>query len=350
MKLSGHLSIAAIGVGLFAVSLRGQQPAAQEGQESFRFKSGVELINVTATVSDRTGRFVSGLRKEDFIVYEDDTPVEVTHFSAERVPVSLGITLDTSGSMAGEKMQAARAALHRFLTMLMDGQDEMFLYGFSSVPDLIQPWSNEPQPFERALSRAVPNGGTAMYDAIVEAVPMVGTGQNRKKALLIVSDGRDTSSSSSVMEAKSLIRESEALVYAVGIDCTGGGKRRSPTIFNPQRLPIPRPFPTPGGRVPWPQPLPPQPRDRGTFMRPCSDPVDIESLRDMTDDSGGRTEIVRDARDLEPATASIADELTKQYYLGYPAPARKDGKWHAIRVEVRNQTHRVRARRGYLAN
>ena len=85
-------------------------------------------------------------------------------------------------------------------------------------------------------------------------------------------------------------------------------------------------------------------------MRGCSDPVDVASLRDMTDDSGGRTEIVREARDLEPATASIADELSRQYYLGYPAAAKRDGKWHTIRVEVRNQTHRVRARRGYLAN
>ena len=74
-------------------------------------------------------------------------------------------------------------------------------------------------------------------------------------------------------------------------------------------------------------------------------------MRDMTDDSGGRTEIVRDARDLNPATANIADELSKQYYLGYPSAAMKDGRWHAIRVEVRRgNTYRVRARRGYIAS
>ena len=93
--------------------------------------------------------------------------------------MSLGITLDTSGSMAGDKMEAARAALNRFLGMLVDGQDEMFLYGFSNTPRLILEWSNDRQPFARALDRTMPNGGTAMYDAIVEAVPMVGTGQNR---------------------------------------------------------------------------------------------------------------------------------------------------------------------------
>src|SRR4029453_16504323 len=94
-------------------------------EEGFRFKSGGELINVTTTVSDVSGRFVSGLRAEDFIVYEDNQPVQVTHFSAERVPVSLGIVLDTSGSMAGEKIQAAQSALDRFLFDLLDPRDEI---------------------------------------------------------------------------------------------------------------------------------------------------------------------------------------------------------------------------------
>ena len=80
------------------------------------------------------------------------------------------------------------------------------------------------------------------------------------------------------------------------------------------------------------------------------DRVNVEALRDMTDDSGGRTEIIRDPRDLNPATAGIADELSKQYYLGYQSSGAKDGKWHSIRVEVRNHAYRVRARRGYVAS
>jgi Ca-activated chloride channel family protein len=265
--------------------------------------------------------------------------------------VSLGITLDTSGSMAGEKMDAARGAINRFLAMLLDRQDEMFLYQFNNRPTLVQRWSNNRQAFADALDYIRPNGGTSMYDAIVEAVPLVGTGRNQKKALLIISDGRDTSSGASVMEAKGLIRESEALVYAVGIDCdSNGGRIQRRSMTSPQRRgPFPLPFPIPGGRQPWPQP-PQQPPSRGTWNAPCNDPVDVEALRDMTDDSGGRTEIVRDARDLEPATSGIADELSKQYYLGYAAPNKKDGRWHTIRVEVKNPNYRVRARRGYLAN
>jgi VWFA-related protein len=342
-------SIAAACLALVVVSLHGQQPPPQTG-DPYRFKSGIELINVTATVSDVNGRFVSGLQKDDFLVYEDDRPVEVTQFDAERVPVSLGIALDTSGSMVGEKMDAARAALNRFLVMLLDPPDEIFLYRFSNYPALIQGWTSDRQPFLRALERLVPNGGTAMYDTVLDAVPLIAKGQKRKKALLVISDGRDTSSTATPADVKRAIRESEALVYAIGIDCGTTDMRRREDHPDPQlaQMPIPFPFPR-GGRHGWPPPAPPRPPDRGTWMRSCSDPVDVLALRDLTDDSGGRTEIIREPRDLDPATAGIADELSRQYYLGYPAVAPRDGRWHAIRVELKNKSYRVRARRGYTA-
>ena len=88
----------------------------------------------------------------------------------------------------------------------------------------------------------------------------------------------------------------------------------------------------------------------GSYRRGGDDRVNVVALRDMTDDSGGRTEIIRDPRDLNPATASIADELSRQYFMGYPATGKSDGQWHTIRVEVRNTSYRVRARRGYVAN
>ncbi len=346
------LAIVAATLAVLVVALHGQQVPAQQG-DALRFKSGVEMINVTATVSDASGRFVSGLRKEDFTVYEDDRPVEVTQFDAERVPVSLGIALDTSGSMAGEKMDAARAALNRFLVMLLDRQDEIFLYRFSNYPALIQGWTSDRQPFLRALERLTPNGGTAMYDTVLDAMPLIPKGQNRKKALLVISDGRDTSSTATPADVKRAIRDTEALVYAIGIDCGATEQRRQDhpdQHVDRQLVQIPRPFPfPPGGRPAWPRPVPPQMPDRSTWMRSCNDPVDVVALRDMTDDSGGRTEIIREPRDLDPATAGIADELSKQYYLGYPAVAPRDGRWHSIRVELRNKSYRVRARRGYTA-
>lgn len=346
-----HLPLA---VGAAMLALAGTTPLAQQ-KDGFRFKSGVELINVTATVTDRSGRFYSRLRQEDFVVYEDNKQVEVTHFSAERTPVSLGIVVDTSGSMVGEKWSAAVNSIDRFFRMMNDELDEFFLYRFSANADLVADWTTDRDRLANVLGRIHPNGGTAMYDAAAEAVPMAHSGQNRKKAVVIISDGNDTSSRVGVSEVKQVVRETEVLVYAVGIDGQGEPtfQRPTPPIQQP-RLPIP--FPFPGGRggtgrIPMPGGYPPSGgRGGGTYsVGGAGDRVNVMALREMTDDSGGRTEIVRDARDLDPAVASIADELSQQYYLGYPSPGYKDGRWHTIRVEVRDPSLKVRARKGYVA-
>jgi Ca-activated chloride channel family protein len=353
---------AVFAAGILALLMLVLHDSPLAGQEGFRFKSGVELINVTATVTDRSGRFAAGLRQEDFVIYDDDKPVEITHFSAERTPVSLGIVLDTSGSMAGEKIESARSAIFNFLQSLPDPLDEFFMYRFSADPDLVHDWTDNRDAISRSLGRVRPSGGTAMYDAVAEAVPMAQGGQNRKKAVVIISDGNDTNSRLAARDVQQLVRETEVLVYAIGIDGLA-----EPTIFNRPtppvaRPPSPIPFPIPGGRggggrgIPFPLPTP-SPRGGtgggggGGISRGGSidDRVNVVALREITDDSGGRTEIVRDPRDLDPATAGIADELSKQYYIGYPSPGHRDGRWHNIRVEVRDRSLRVRARRGYVA-
>jgi VWFA-related protein len=334
-------------------TLAAQDPRStgqNKDSDGFRFKTGVELINVTATVTDSTGRFVPGLGREDFVIYEDGVRQQITHFSNERVPVSLGIAIDTSGSMAGEKWDSARNALDRFLLDLLGIEDEIFLYRFSTDAVLVQDWTSDRERLSRMMGRIRPNGGTAMYDAIGEAVPMAASGTHRKKALLVISDGNDTGSSLDVPELKQMIRESEVLVYAVGID---GASTSTGTFGRPPMAP-PIPFPIPGGRRrTWPPtgggPWGGGPGGGGTIIR-NSDRVNAMALREITDDSGGRTEIVRTARDLDPATANIADELSKQYYLAYPAGSKKDGQWHTIRVEVSDSRYRVRARRGYVAS
>jgi Ca-activated chloride channel family protein len=336
------------------LALAGTTPFAQQQQDGFRFKSGVELINVTATVTDNSGRFYGNLRKEDFIVYEDNKPVEITHFNAERTPVSLGIVVDTSGSMVGDKWAAAVSSIDRFFRMMNDELDEFFLYRFSANPDLVADWTNDRDRLANSLRRIHPNGGTAMYDAAAEAVPMAHSGQNRKKAVVIISDGNDTSSRVGVSEVKQVVRETEVLVYAVGIDGNAEPtfRRQPPITRQPQpRLPIPFPFPGGRGTGRIPMPYPPSGGGGGgTYsMGGGNDRVNAMALREMTDDSGGRTEIVRDFRDLDPAVASIADELSQQYYLGYPSPGHRDGRWHTIRVELRDPSLRVRARKGYVA-
>jgi len=356
MKTNARLGPTAWTIAAVLLALASVNPRAQQ-QDGFRFKSGVELINVTATVTDRAGRFAGRLTKDDFVVYEDNKPVEVTHFSADRTPVSLGLVVDTSGSMVGEKWAAAVSSIDRFFRMMNDELDEFFLYRFSANADLVHDWTNDRDRLASTMRRIHPNGGTAMYDAAVEAVPMAQSGQNRKKAVVIVSDGNDTSSRTDIADVKRMIRETEVMVYAVGIDGQGQPtfQRPSPPIRQPQpRLPIPFPFPGGrggGGRMPIPQPqYPPPGGGGGTYsVGGADDRVNVLALREMTDDSGGRTEIVRDPRDLDPAIAGIADELSQQYYLGYPSPGFRDGRWHTIRVEVRDPSLQVRARKGYVA-
>jgi VWFA-related protein len=345
-----------------------QQPPPQD-PSVFRFRTGVELINVTATVTDQTGRFVSGLTRDDFRVFDDDQLQTVTHFSAERVPVSLGIVLDTSGSMDGDKIRAAREALDRFLRQLLDVDDEVFLYRFDNQPELVQGWTRDKRIVSDAVARIQPRGGTALYDAVADAVRMAQQGHNRKKAVLVISDGNDTSSRTDVFAVKQLIRETEVLVYAIGVDTSGVPSEIRHNLqpqlagvqYQQRPPPRPFPFPMPGGRRPPAQPVPqpPSPGPGGSGGSGGSsqrwrngtndDRVNVAALRDITDDSGGRTEIIRYTRDLDPATAGIADELSKQYYLGYSAAGPRDGRWHSIRVEVRQPAYHVRARRGYVA-
>ena len=349
MKPLGRIgTFAAIAASCWLVQVPIVARGAQERPtgQGFSFKTGVELINVTATVTDVDGRFVPGLRKDDFAVYEDGKPQVNSQFDAERVPVSLGIALDTSGSMIGEKIAAAQAALNRFLFTLLGPQDQVFLYRFDSQPELVQPWTLDRQAVSRALGAVQPRGGTAMFDTVAEAVPMAQSGTNRKKAVVVISDGNDTSSRTRIAELQQLIHETEVLVYAIGIDASGV----TPSVSKAGRgSPVAVPSPFPGSRPAATPPTrtPPAARASG---RGGGDRVNVDALRQMTDDSGGRTEIIYDNRDLDPATAGIAGELSQQYFLGYVSSLPKDGRWHTIEVQVRRGHYLVRARKGFVAS
>ena len=232
-------------------------------------------------------------------------------------------------------------------------------------------WTTDRNRISSALRRLQPDGATALYDAVVEALPLLQSGRHRKKALLVVSDGNDTNSHTDLRALKQVIRESEALVYAIGMDAEAtltpfGGHAPGGIAIRQQRRPVPLPFPMPGRRIPPRNPpipgvppgtspprtptMPPpdQPGQLGRW-RSDREAVNVAALRDITDDSGGRTEIVRTRATSIRRRPRLADELSKQYYLGYPSPGHRDGRWHTIRVDVRSQSLRVRARRGYIA-
>jgi VWFA-related protein len=246
------------------------------------------------------------------------------------VPVSLGLVLDASGSMAGEKMSAAKRAVNRFLEELLGPQDEVFLFRFDSRVTLLSDWTEDRRAVARVLGSVKPAGGTALYDAVAAAVPLGESGTRRKKALVVISDGNDQNSTTDLQDVQQQIRESELLVYAIGID----GQESISSI-------IPRiilQFPSPGsGRPP--------------AGRPSGDGrLNVRALRAITDDSGGRTEIIRNAGDLDAATAGIASELSRQYFLGYSTSSPRDGRWHTIDVRVRRGNYTIRARKGFMSD
>ena len=175
-------------------------------------------------MTDQSGRFVSGLNKDDFRVYDDEKLQTVTHFNSDRVPVSLGIVLDTSGSMDGDKMVAAKSALDRFLYQLVDPNDEVFLYRFDNQPELVEGWTRDKRRVSESLNRIKPRGSTSLYDAVADAVHLAQQGHNRKKAVVIISDGNDTTSRTDIFAVKQLIRETEVLVYAIGIDAVASNQ------------------------------------------------------------------------------------------------------------------------------
>ena len=275
-------------------------PAAQAP----RFKSRITTIPVTVTVTDGAGRLITGLTRDDFEIYEDGIREPITQFTDERVPVSLGVVLDSSDSMRGEGMTDARGALDRFVGDLLWSEDEAFVATFNHSPRSVTPWRKPPAMLVNVLSQTRPTGGTAIYDAMVAFAPLFEHRSNTRAAMVVVSDGADTASDRTLQQARESLRRSDAFVYAIAIDAPDA---RASTRVNP------------------------------------------EALREITGPSGGYTEIVKTAADLGPATARIADELNKQYTLAYSSSRPADDTWRTIRVRVTRGEYLARSRRAYFA-
>ena len=280
-----------------------QDPAIRDNR---LLKSGIEVISVTATVRDKGGGLVTGLPREAFEIFEDGERQAVTQFTRERVPVGVGVLLDISDSMYGRRIEEARAAVDRFLLELLDPGDEFFVLAFNHQPHILTGWTNTPTVVRRSMETLRPSGGTAAYDAVIAAMPLVARRNRERAALLLISDGADTASTATIREVRAALLRSDAFVYAIAIDS------------------------------PEPQPI--------------NTRVNANTLRDITDDSGGRTELVRTTADLVAATSRIAEELNSQYVLGYTSPRGADGQYHSIRVRVQGSDYRVRARNGYVAD
>jgi Ca-activated chloride channel homolog len=308
------LLAAEIGPGVVAgISLSG---LASQDQVPFRrlFRSGVDLVSVNVTVLDSAGQLVQGLDQNAFEVFEDGERQTITQFLGDRVPVSLGVLLDTSDSMFGARIEGARAAVDRFLFDLLDAQDEFFVLAFNHTPRLLTDWTTDSNVVRPALDRLRPSGATAAYDAVLAGLPLFEARHRPRAGLVVISDGADTASDATVRDVRDALLRSDAFVYAIAIDTPV--RQAINTRVNPQ------------------------------------------ALREITDQSGGRTAVVASMGELADATEQIANELSHQYVLGYVSARATDDRFHSIRVRVKHGDrtnenageYKVRARSGYIGS
>ncbi len=303
-RSSAHLTLLLLPVILTSVILAASSSEQRRRRTDDIFRSGIDLVQMSATVVDEDGRLVGDLRREDFEVFEDAERQTITHFTRDRVPLSVGVVLDISDSMYGQRIDDARLALDRFLGLL-DPEDEVFVIVFNHTPRVEVGWTLGPRQLRNRLDDIQPYGGTSIYDAMMEALPLFDVRQHQRAAVLLISDGSDTGSHSNVRDVRRLLRRSDAFVYAIAIDAPD--------------------------------------------TRPINDRVNPFALREMTSESGGYTEVVHDSPELGPATARIAEELNHQYTLSYMSSRPADGSYRSIRLRVVGREYRVRTRRGYVA-
>jgi len=292
----------------------------------------VRLVNVVATVTDARGRTISNLSADDFVVEADGIPQQITHFSQDQnVPVSVGIVLDTSGSM-DRKIRTALESVERF-SRRIHPNDEIFLITFSGRPVLRQDFTDDRDKLSQALHHVNATGGTALYDALNEGITKIHSGRHSKRAILLITDGQDTASTAKFDDVVQSIRQSDLLIYPIGISGLTYAKGPDVSALGPITALLPS--------------------GSSRSVQSKRDEVDLNVLHAFAENSGGRAFLIAETLvnrggQIEKVLDAIADELRGQYTLGFYPSRPDDGRYHSLRVRTRNG-NTVRARRGYLA-
>jgi Ca-activated chloride channel homolog len=264
-----------------------------------QFSSGIQLIEVYATVTDEKGELITGLRQSDFQVLENDRPQEISAFAAGEFPLTVALGVDRSFSMAGEPLRLAKLASQTFLRQLKPG-DRSMVVAIGNNAEVIAPLSTDHSAQAQAVAALDAWSTTSLYDAVIVALDRLEPEKGRQ-ALVVFSDGADRYSQATGGQVLERARRSQALIYPITM-----GKTRVPAA------------------------------------------VELATL------TGGRSFLLRDAKDLERTLTTVAKELRYQYLIGYvPSVPPRAGfhEWRAIRVTLKNPVKgaRVRARDGYIA-
>jgi Ca-activated chloride channel family protein len=272
------------------------------------YKVDVDMVLVPVTITDPLNRLVTGLDRDNFNLFEGKDQQEIKTFSSEDAPVSIGVIFDMSGSM-GSKIDRAREAVGEFFKTA-NPQDEFFLIAFNDKPEEIADFTSSVEDIQGRLIYSVPRGRTALLDAIYLGVSKMRQAKYPKKAMLIISDGGDNHSRYTEGEIKSMVKEADILIYAIGI--------------------YDHYFPTEEERL-------------GPAL-----------LSDVTELTGGRAFTIDNPNDLADVSTKIGIELRNQYVIGYrPKNPMRDGKWRKIKVKLLPPKGlpplRVYAKTGYYA-
>ena len=271
---------------------RSRRPTGESGPRSANIRVEANLVLIPVTVTDPLNRFVTGLEKEHFRIFEDKVEQTITHFASEDAALSVGFVFDVSGSM-GAKLRKSREAVAQFLKTA-NPEDEFFLVQFSDRPELVIPFTHEGEEIQNRLTFTQSKGRTALLDAIYLALHEMKRARNPRKALLVISDGGDNSSRYTRSEIKKLVREADAQIYAIG-------------IFEPIY-------------------------SRGRTAEELAGPSLLSEIAEQT---GGRHYPVENVNELPDIAAKIGIELRNQYVLGYsPTNRQKDGKYRRVQVKL----------------
>jgi Ca-activated chloride channel homolog len=272
--------------------------------------TSTDLVMVPVTITDDLNRPVVGLEQENFQVFENKKPQDIRHFSSEDTPVSIGIILDTSGSMSN-KLERARDAILQFCETA-NPQDEFFLITFADTPRLATDFTNRPEDLGNDLVTLAPKGQTSLLDAIYLGLRKMHSARYARRALLILSDGGDNHSRYTEHDVKATVKEADVMIYAIGI------------------------------------------YDR--YFRTQEELLGPELLQSITEVTGGQAFTLTDVNDMPAVTKLIGAQLRHQYLLAYRPQAKlQDGKWHKISVKLLlpKKLHslllHVDARTGYYA-
>jgi len=251
------------------------------------------LVVIPVTVTDAQNRFVLGLEKKDFTLSEDGVDQKLSQFAGENAPMSVGLLVDTSGSM-GAKIDISRKAVAQFLKT-MDEHDEACLIEFGDRVKVVEPFSKDASLIESKLSDVEPQGLTALLDAVSVGLQEMRKAKNTRKALIIISDGGDNNSRYTVAEIKDLVRQADVQAYSMG-------------VF--ERFPM--------------------------LLLSAAEVSGPKLLSQLSEQTGGRAFSAASSSDLPVIATRIAIELRNQYVLAYvPLNRKKDGTYRHVEVKVK---------------